>query len=363
MDQNQVTMKARCLCNAHIFTATLPRSSLPLPASACHCTSCRHNTGALCLVDAPWPNENEDLSGLKRYAFSPNTDIFSCGTCSTQMFCRGTHTGDAPIVMTGALDNTPDLVGYDNHIFVGDTVDGGSSTWLIKGPYEKKAKRFAERSNTGHELPTTWPESTVRSSSGTMSKGEASPEFTPLWCHCKGVSLFLRAGKYVSADAAVGLFKKPEEQTGKYITQIDACDSCRLSIGADLVFWVFAPIDHLYYPGEKTENDKPPFQGIQDLRDAVARGDPRIGTLVMYRSSENVERYHCSNCAATFFYTESRRPGRVDIAVGVLEHPDGARAEGLLSWDLGHIGHTSDTKGGWREGLTACFLEEARRST
>ena len=358
MASDTVEMRARCLCRKHVFTASIPRSSLPLPASACHCTSCRHNSGALFMADVTWPNEDEDLSALNKYVFSPNTDIYSCGTCSTQMFCNGQHTGRGPAVFSGALENTLGLVRYDNHIFVGDTIDGGASSWLVNGPDEKPATRWKERSLGGEQLDASWPGDANPSSSADIP---ASPDVTPLWCHCKGVKLFLKSGKDLAAGTDKKFFKKPEPGTGKYVTHIDACDSCRLALGSDLIHWIFVPFDHLFYSAEDiSQGATPPFANMYDLRKAVSTQDPRIGTLALYRSSDRAERYHCSKCSATIFYTEHGLPEQADIAIGVLEHPDGARAESLLAWDRKHSDHIKDTVGGWREGLVHKYVDEAR---
>lgn len=310
------------------------------------------------MADVPWPNKDEDLSTLKRYSFSSNTDIFSCGTCSSQMFVRGSHT-DGVAVFTGALENTPNLVRYDNHTFVGDTKDGGASTWLAKGPDGTTQTRWAERYKSSQEFSGSWSERSKHASSVRASDAVASPDFTPLRCHCRGVQLFLKSGIDLASGTEKKLNGKPESKTGRYTTHIDACDSCRMALGSDLVHWAFVALDHLYYSVEEAEQGPPPFQNIHDLRDTVARKDPKIGTLAMYRSSEKAERYHCSNCSATIFYTEHGLPDQADIAIGVLDHPDGARAEGLLAWDRSLIDHINDTKGGWREGLTAKYLHEA----
>jgi len=50
----------------------------------------------------------------------------------------------------------------------------------------------------------------------------------------------------------------------------------------------------------------------------------------------------------------------VDVAVGLLDAPDGARAESFLSWGLGGpFSWMEDTKGGWREGFMQRVRAEA----
>jgi hypothetical protein len=76
-----------------------------------------------------------------------------------------------------------------------------------------------------------------------------------------------------------------------------------------------------------------------------------------------VYRYFCSVCSASFFVINGQAsdPGTIDVAVGVLHHPDGARAEGLLAWEYSEIGFATDGAGGWREELNRQALEGVQR--
>lgn len=83
-----IVITAECLSKAHSFSTEIPINSLPLSASACHCNSCRHVTGALYSIDVPWPEprQNFDTTKLNYYAFSANISILFCGTCSSPIF-------------------------------------------------------------------------------------------------------------------------------------------------------------------------------------------------------------------------------------------------------------------------------------
>ena len=63
--------------------------------------------------------------------------------------------------------------------------------------------------------------------------------------------------------------------------------------------------------------------------------------LKSFKSSEGVTRYHCGRCGATIFYWADRRPQVVDVAVGILRAPSGARAEDWLDWRT-RISHEKD---------------------
>jgi hypothetical protein len=376
--QNLVTITAQCLCKAHTFTAAVPASSLPLKATACHCNSCRHCTGALYFCDTGWPEPDVDLSALKGYMASANIELFSCGVCSAQMFCRGLKEGDGACVLTGVSQNGDygkELVRYENHIFVGDTLDGGASMWIRRNADGSPAKRWTERTRKGEVLDFDWPDSEaeLESQSGSKASGDenrkASPALTPLFCHCRGVNLLLRSAVDLEGTPAEELPFYVDPKSFKYLANTDACDSCRLFFGCDLPNWTFAGLDHIEFPGEKSTSeskvDSRPFpRTVDELKAAVSAAgserDSRLGTLAFYQSSPDVERYFCSTCFASVFYAchDDDRSYMVAIAVGVLAHPDGARAEGLLRWAFERVEWQEDTKGGWREGVVDCVVKE-----
>ena len=171
-------------------------------------------------------------------------------------------------------------------------------------------------------------------------------ESLPLWCHCKGIKLLVHSGDYTG--------KKREDlpwyidaRTNKYHASFDACDSCRLQFGTDIINWTFVDLANISLA------DGTPFpKTAVELKAAVDEGHPAVGTLTYYKSSPEVERYFCKVCSASALYAWDGRPAAVDVAIGLLEAPEGARAEGFLSWAFGDpLGWVEDTKGGWREGL------------
>lgn len=250
-------------------------------------------------------------------------------------------------MLTGAIQNTEKgVLRYGEHIFVWDAVDGGCSMWLRRDVDGRVLKRSVARTGTSEEIPFSWPEDKTRRE----SENRASPEFTPMWFRCKGVNLLLKSGIDVTWDLSEEPPRYIDPRNKKYVTHIDAC---RNVTGSDLVYWAFAGVDHLYDPSHRNQL----FNTITDLEEAGDRGDKRLGTLHRYHSSPGVNRYSCAFCAATIFYTRQDLPQQVDIAVGVLDHPSGPRAEGLLSWAYNEIDWTSDTRGGWRESLCIAALD------
>jgi hypothetical protein len=166
-------------------------------------------------------------------------------------------------------------------------------------------------------------------------------------CKCRGVDLVLHRGDY-SDTKQDELPWNIDPKTHKLLASFCSCDSYRLQSGTEVFNWTFAEIKDISFSDRK---DAFPTSGLE-LKKLVDAKNSAPGTLAYYSSSVDVQRYFCSNCSACIFYAVDDRPNLFDIAVGILEASDGARAEGLLSWLYGApISHREDGDGGWRENL------------
>ncbi|RYP14588.1 hypothetical protein DL765_006259 [Monosporascus sp. GIB2] len=372
--EDSVTLTAQCLCKAHTFTTEVARSSLPLKATCCHCNSCRHVTGGLYSVDAPWPGDRDKIetSSLKRYTFSKAiTDLF-CGTCSSRMFFRkspeNADESDEYGVFTGVLMNidVPNLVEFVHHMYVGDTLDGGASPWL-RNPNQSgvPARRWVGRTEKSQEIHGDWPP--IASLPAPTLKSEV--EEIPIRCRCKGVDFVLRLpGRELQGKPRSELPWFIDPTTYKNLASFDVCDSCRLQSGVDIWNWTFSLLRHMAFPpAPETQPRDFPATNLE-LKEAVSvreGRDPRFGTLTLYSSSPDVQRYFCSRCSACVFYCVDDRPDMLDVALGLLEAPSGARAEEVVSWGFGRdMSWREDVVGGWREGhiVAVEFTAEAWRT-
>ena len=341
-----------CLCKAHTFTCEIARSKLPLESNICHCDSCRHSSGALHVAKTTWPQPREavDITGLSKYQFSTDVTYRFCGKCSTPLFYESQRHQSKLGVFTGSLKNIDvDLIKFVKQIFVGDTIDGGASVWFKKPNTDgKEISRYRE--STG-EMSWDWPQA----SGSTGPKIKQEQESIPIWCHCKGIQLTLHRGNYASQKREeLPSFIDP--RTNKLAAVFDVCDSCRLQFGHDIIHWTFVELANI------TQTDGGAFPNtIAELKAAVDAGDPAVGTIACYESSPpHIHRYFCKGCSACIFYTWDHRPHMVDLPVGLLGAPDGARAEGFLSWRFGETpSWADDTKGGWREGLVQRVVANA----
>lgn len=321
-------------------------------------------------MDVDWPGPPDAIykSDLHRFDFTSKVKILFCGTCGTPMFFECRYEGpDGPVttgVFSGTLANAahPNLIRITDHIFVGDTVDGGASVWLRHpNSDDTPARRWTAGKGTSPELSADWPTS---ASSPPSAQG---PIEVPIWCKCRGVNLVLRPDfSSFPPDAALPFFVDPE--TKKLLASFDACDSCRSATGTDIVNWTFALLQHIHFAEKSSAQSGSTFpQTAVELKKAVSapseHRDPRLGTLALYESSPDAQRYFCSRCSATVFYACDERQDMVDVAVGLLESPSGAaRAEEVLTWSLGgKMTWRQDVVGGWREGLVQAVEKEAEQ--
>lgn len=347
-DDSTLALTAHCLCKTNIFTTKVSRSKFPLPAPICHCWSCRHVTGALYTSSARWPESrsNVDLSKLRVYSFTPRVNLLFCPTCSTPMFWEMLNEPGKPLgVLPGTLKNdgvTP--IRFVEQSFVDDTIDGGASVWLQNangdGSQCKRFKFEEESADTGDELPSNWPPE-----SELIGFEKKTEDSMPIRCRCRGVDLILHRGDYTGTKKE-DLPWNVDPETHKLSTVFCGCDSCRLQGGIDLWYWAFVELKHL-----SASDGVTPFpRSKNELKACIDKGDPLVGSLAYHASTTRagVLRFFCNTCSATVFFAEDDRPGLLDVSVGLFDAPDGARAEGFLSWSFGEIDFKSDADGGWR---------------
>jgi hypothetical protein len=357
--EDKVTLTARCLCKANVFEAEVTKAQLPLQAHSCHCDSCRHMTGALysTCIESRWPvpKAEVDTSKLKVFYFTSSVDLLFCPTCSTPIFfvTKKDREEDFLQVFTGVLQNDAvDLVKFTDNIFVHDTLDGGASVWFKHNPDGSDIKSFAtsKGGEQAEEITNDWPPPT--SLTGYEAKKEES---VPIRCKCKGVDLVLHRGDYSKVEES-DLPSNIDPKTHKLDAILCACNSCRLQSGVDVFTWTYSDMKYISFSASDKE-----FPNSKDkLKRLVDAKDPDIGALTYYQSSKDVERYFCSNCSACIFYAVDDREHLIDVAVGVLNASDGARAEGMLSWSYGaRLGFREDGEGGWRDGLYDIVQKDA----
>lgn len=324
-------VRARCLCGNYQLSLSVPRHKLPLTASVCHCDSCRHGSGTLCIGATYVPEKcltavQQSLSKLKASEWSSRRTTYFCDTCGSTVI--GKLDGQLWIY-TGALDQLEGVVQIQRQIFVKDTLDGGFSNWL------KEDLPIKTHTTLDNDLPAGWLEKNYQSTSKASDRLHAH-------CLCKGVEFWIARPLASSADPKDPRcdlrWENPERgdydpkdpwwlkaDRTKFHTIVCACDSCRLAASCDFVQWAYVPTTDISLSADGSV----PFSHT-------------FGTLKGYGSCKRVVRYFCGDCGANVFWTGDDRPGLLDVAVGLLHAPEGSLAQDWLQWQTDSVDFKED---------------------
>lgn len=264
-----------------------------------------------------------DLSNLTAYRSSSMLTRFFCTTCSAHMFFRSNVQSDdvnSPqpswTVMWGVLEKTDGIITIENHIFVGDTLDGGLADHFrsFAGKPLKRLKGWKEENK--EELPLGWK----------AGDGYKNPETLPIYCHCRSVSFNLaRASKPSDNPAEYWLVpgKEPTDPI-RFITAHCLCNDCRLCSGSQIQTWTIIPNELILDPATKQPVD-------------LVEPSKRPKGLKQYMSSDGKHRESCGTCGATVFWWREMKEGEsahMDVATALIDQTaaGGARAESWISW-------------------------------
>ncbi|EME42676.1 hypothetical protein DOTSEDRAFT_54972 [Dothistroma septosporum NZE10] len=205
------TLKVGCHCGNTQHEIAVNSNELPLKGHMCHCTSCRHATGLLCLTTARLPRnykpDPELLDNLTAFDFSDTVRDFFCPDCGTEVLGRWEDSGAIKwSVPVGALEQG-DVNSFtiDAHIFVEDTRDGGLADFLPKfnGHHVKRhSKGWASE-----ELPLYW-----KSPDRQEVKPPNPNERLHGYCKCRGVEFWLVPPSASSSVEAHGKGVFPEDR-------------------------------------------------------------------------------------------------------------------------------------------------------
>ncbi|KAL8723744.1 MAG: hypothetical protein Q9225_000039 [Loekoesia sp. 1 TL-2023] len=318
-------LKISCACGQINGILDVPTSSLPLSIDFCHCSTCRHVTGQLCLSSFSTPAPPEGSSALNvtdqtvAYKTSDHLTRYFCGRCGASIYNHDSTTRNDHVA-SGVVDKTEGILTFKQHTFIGDTKDGGLSSWL-------EGLSWAGQPDQGEEMrfktnPT--PDKGAREA--------ANPsEMLNCHCHCGGVQFRITRPNPSSCNLSAPVpdvlvphhSQFPQNLPSsawwfrangtRYLAGTCACNSCRLSSGYDIQAWAFVP-----------------KANIRQMNGHEL--DYEMGTLKRYSHSKKAYREFCRTCGATVFWHNDERPGLVDVSVGLLDAEDGARAEGWLEW-------------------------------
>jgi len=341
-------VEVTCLCGQTKERLQLA-SALPVMVSPCSCNGCRYSTGVLYFSCLPLASKPTTVATLRRYDSTSTLSRYFCAVCGSHMYV---HTADSDSwkLCSGVVDR---VTGHEQvfrlslehvvrHEFVGDTKDGGLAVCLADSERHSSGSFHLQDRDTAviHVVhgegrsplggPADAADSTsLRSTNTQFITSEFG--FLGASCHCGGVQFFVthpneasRACSSPFPDLLVPYHSSssanPEDvkwwlrtNDSKYLAGTCACRSCRLGSGSPIQAWAFVPKANIIQP------DGTPL-----------RFD--TGTLRCIESSPRCYREFCSVCGATVFWHCQERPELIDVSVGVLRAPEGARAETWLEW-------------------------------
>lgn len=333
------TINVSCLCRGFHSSLSVPNSSLPLLGVLCHCNTCRHVSGVLCASYAILPSTPGSLSELRKYDTLNNCTRLFCGSCGAHVFAH-LKAEDPWLLATGVLEGNADVIRFKAHSWVGDTRDGGLSTWLPK-LYGDEIVKYSKGSQSGDLFQPLHP-----SNFETKPANQQVTKPLPATCHCGGVQFHITPPNEDSQKAtspwpdllAPYHTASPANHTDvkwwlranntKYLVGLCTCASCRRASGFDIQAWAFVPKLNIL----QVESGKP-----------LDFGTP-MGTLRRYESSRGTYREFCGTCGATVFWHSDERPDLIDVSVGLLVGESGARAEEWLEWCTQRVSFMEDAR-------------------
>ncbi|CAI6293938.1 unnamed protein product [Periconia digitata] len=343
------TLTVSCLCGAATHTFAVPTSSLPLPSQLCNCTTSRRISGSLLTSYINITHDPDSTSSspqileqskpdLSRLTPYPSSDILTrwfCATCGTHMYLEYLADGHFEAA-TGTLDNVDGIVQFESCMWIGDTIEGGASQFITHID-SIPLKRYLQSPRKSPEIPLHWKDASCTATNDVATERKKG-EKVRATCHCGGVQFYisppdarsqLATSPYpdlmVPYHGGPSAAANPENHAwwivggDRFLAGTCACSTCRRASGFDVTFWGFVPTSNITLDAE----GEIPF---------TRNGGRYWGAMKSYRSSERVTRTFCGKCGANVFWDGDERLSIVDVAVGLLDAKEGARAEGLLGW-------------------------------
>ncbi|KAK8062500.1 hypothetical protein PG997_014597 [Apiospora hydei] len=356
------------------------------PLNLCYCKSCRHTTGLAC-VSYMGLSLAPSLDGLRAYGPTQHSTRYFCATCGCHIFWRQGDPEDLGpgketfAVATGTIigradegeDDEGGIAGgdggskndraaapepqYDRHVNVTGAKDGGLSRWM------------SQVNGRTMEMHGHWGDHPKEETQAAVP-GDFNDNADILhgFCHCGKVQLcitrpddgsLLPRSNYpdliVPYHTGSPRINNPDDEKWwlrpsqnssaltRYLAGTCACRSCRLTSGFEIQAWAFIPRSNISLRCIKDEYQPLDFAS---LATAATAAEGKRTALQSYESSPGVLREFCAQCGATVFWHDKWRPDLIDVSVGLLDAPEGVRAEGCLDWWTARVSFAEEAGNG-----------------
>lgn len=296
--------KVSCHCNRVSFDYIVPGPPDLLPVYLCHCTSCRHFLGSLMLpmvIHIPpspastWSPPPGVLDGLTECVFSNKLKYYSCPDCGARILCHIAPPGRDPLwgLMTGVIEAPSGQLKVMAHEHVTDTVDGGMADAIVR--YNgAQIPRWPHGWGSGNlPAPNGWR---WDSHTQTQARGDTAKTLS---AHCKCGQVKFE-------------FRRHEGE--RFLAQLCACNICNQTTGLEVMPW-------MRVPAERIVDEQGAFRSLSTWK-----------ALKTYAATPKWIRYRCATCGAMVAMTSQEATESVSVAMGVLDAPEGARAEDWAKW-------------------------------
>lgn len=333
------TSHLQCLCGAVREPASiLAAEHYPIEVHWCHCNPCRYTTGAL-------GNNSVRLSGKPskssldactiHIAPGGEAERHFCSTCGTRTFnhevgselwaaCSG-------MIEPKALQKDRDIVSIKDHIFVGDTRDGGLATFI--------------QSIGSKDIPcyTTWwdegPDPTFKFNDIPQASSRAHADTDRLHASCSCGSIKLQVSPPTDTQAKDPAVARWLNSDGtKYLALNCVCRYCRLAAGFPISSNTYVMPENIHVTSQEgaevtlfayTSSSTETTNFDVDTHNIQAK----LPTLKFDFSSPGIRRSFCGKCGASVFFERATRPQCVNIAIGILRADSGALAREWIEFD------------------------------
>ncbi|KAF2151959.1 hypothetical protein K461DRAFT_159533 [Myriangium duriaei CBS 260.36] len=226
---------------------------------------------------------------------------YICPVCSAKVFVeiKETLPGGRAITLWGVATGT--LNGAEGwearaHEHLEDTRDGGWAG-LVREWGGKEVERWPHGLWQGKKLGSVQRGGVGKASDEERVEG---------WCKCRSVR-----------------FRVTRKAGERFPARLCMCDACRGTSGTEVAGWAEVPSGclQLGWEGEGS--------GVSEVGKWQA--------LKNYVATPGEVRYSCKTCGAPAFIVSDAEAEKIRAAAGLLDAPEGARAEGWLAWQMNSI--------------------------